>query len=96
MMLANSLAAIALGLWGLLTVAGVTAYQSIVDQNVVGYPNPGQTNLYLVTPVTVVCILLIITVVFNRKPRGAIPLAIGAVSSLLPLAYYLMLWSGGV
>jgi hypothetical protein len=96
MKLANSLAAIALGLWGLLTFAGVTAYQSIRSQNVDGYPNSGQTTLYLVVPIAALCFLLVITLVFNRTRGGATLLAVCAGASLLPLAWCLMLFGGGV
>ena len=69
---ANALAALALSFWGLMSLAGASAYQSIVSQHVPGYPNSGQINLYLTAPIVVACLLLAAVIVVNRKGRGAI------------------------
>jgi len=93
---ANALAALALSFWGLMSLAGASAYQSIVSQHVPGYPNSGQINLYLTAPIVVACLLLAAVIVVNRKGRGAIFLAVASGTSLFVVPMYLAVWSGGV
>lgn len=93
---ANALAALALSFWGLMSLAGVSAYQSIVGQHVPGYPNSGQVNLYLTTPIVVFCLLLAAILVVNKKGQGAVLLAIASCASLFLVPMYLAVWSGGI
>ena len=92
----NSIAAMALSLWGLFVLAGVSAYRSIVSQNVAGYPNAGQIKLYLVLPIAVFLLLLLGVVIANKYQRAAPVLLILSAASVFGLLPYLMVWSGGV
>jgi len=93
---ANVLAAIALSFWGLASLVGVLAYQSIVGQHVPGYPNSGQVNLYLTIPIFVFCLLLAAIFFVNKKGRGAVLLAMASSMSLFVVPMYLAVWSGGI
>jgi hypothetical protein len=93
---ANVLASLALLFWALMSLAGVSAYRSIVGQHVPGYPNSGQINLYVTVPIVTLVVLLTAVVIANRLGRGAIPLAVLSGASLFVVPMYLAVWSGGV
>lgn len=96
MAIANGVAALALAFWGLMSFAGITGYISIVEQHAPGYPNSGQTMLYLALPLAIFFLTLAAIIVLNRVRWGALPLALIALITLLPIPMYLTAWSGGV
>ncbi|WP_070158256.1 hypothetical protein [Sphingobium phenoxybenzoativorans] len=96
MTLANIIAGIALTVWGLMLFGGVTAYRSVLGQNVAGYPNWGQFHLFLSFPGSIVAILLVGLALVNWKQRGAILLAVFSGGSLLFVLPWMTGFTGGV
>lgn len=93
---ANITAGVAIGLWFALALLGRNGLNGVVAQQVAGYPNMGQINLYIVWPLFVVVILLACAWLCNAFLRRPWVLGLVSGASLLAILPYVAVWGGGV
>ena len=88
-------AGLALFLWGYFTISGIDGLSYIRSQNAPGYPNAGQTTLYLHIPLamTGICLLMLAGTWWSRI-RGAVGCLAGIL--ILALLPYIFVARGGV
>jgi hypothetical protein len=96
MRIANILAGIAVLVWFGLFLAGRGLIERVAGQRVVGYPNAGQVETYLLWPAFVTMALLGTAWLCNGLRRWQLALALAACASLLGLVPFLLVYSGGV
>ncbi|BBE34320.1 hypothetical protein SmB9_19780 [Sphingosinicella microcystinivorans] len=92
---ANIIAGVAISLWFALALLGRDGLRGVVAQQVAGYPNIGQINLYIVWPLFVAIMLLACAWLCNAFLRR--PWVLGSVSgvSLFAILPYMAVWGGG-
>jgi len=93
---ANITAAIAAMLWLLMLLGGHAGVGSVVGQHVLGYPNRGQIDYYIMVPCAVLLALGFTCWVCNALRRWPQFLVLAALASLLALCPYLLFYGGGV
>jgi len=93
---ANITAGVAVALWSLLTLIGISGLSGVAAQNVAGYPNMGQIKLYAIWPMFVVIGVLLCAWVCNATRRGPWVLTTTSAVSLGAILPYLAVWGGGV
>ena len=86
---------LALLIWGYFGLRGFDAMADIAAQNVPGYPNAGQRQLYLHIPLAVSAVALLLLAGSFRRGIGG---AAGCLAGLLLIALlpYLFVYRGGV
>lgn len=93
---ANILTGIAVIVWFGLFLTGRGLIERVASQHVVGYPNFGQVETYVLWPAFVTMALLAVAWLCNGLRRWRWPLALAACASLLGLAPFLLVYSGGI
>ena len=93
---ANITAGVAVALWFGLALLGRDLVNGVVAQDVPGYPNMGQINLYVIWPLFVVAAILAVAWLCNAFRRGTMILGIASALSLTAILPYLLIWGGGV
>jgi hypothetical protein len=95
MLRTNIFASVTLLLWVLALWAGVSLIVGVVNQNVPGYPNPGQMIHYMFLPGGIVFILASSIAYFNFVRRSPTMLAGVSTLFLLCLPVFISLSGGG-
>ena len=93
---ANVIAGVATAVWFILALDGRSGVRSVVTQHVLGYPNSGQIDLYLVWPFLVLAILLICAWVCNAFRRWSWALGSLSTFALVAVLPYCAIARGGV
>lgn len=81
--------------WAYLLLDGLKGYQYIITQNIEGYPNTGQTILYIVIPL-IICIWTVVGVLLNRLNRYRILFGLISVLATICAIPYILVAGGGV
>ena len=82
--------------WTLLLIVGVNGYISIVHQRVAGFPNGGQTVLYMGIPGFAVGISVALVVLSYKYERFRFYSSVLSAVLLIGVLPYLIMAAGGV
>jgi hypothetical protein len=96
MRIANIVASLAVGLWLGFILVGRGLIEGVITQHIVGYPNIGQLETYILWPTLVTIVVLITAWLCNGLRRWPWLLTSVASASLILLIPYLFVYSGGV
>ena len=79
--------------WSALLLIGNSLYSGIKEQDVLGFPNPGQLKMYVLFPAAMV-IGNVLLLAFSKKTPRALTVSLAVVQFLPAIALFLLFGGG--